>query len=99
MTDSLENQLIADLARDLVSQTAPQELPLFRANSAAFFENPDKLLAEQRSKDEMLGFGAVEAVALMTPAILAVSSAIVQFLIAEIKKSATGESSALIRQS
>jgi hypothetical protein len=29
MTDSVENQLIADLARDLVSQTAPQELPLF----------------------------------------------------------------------
>jgi hypothetical protein len=32
----------------------------------------------------------------MTPVILAVSSAIVRFLIAEIKQSATGESSALI---
>jgi len=37
MTDKNENQWVAELARDLISQTAPQELPLFRANSQALF--------------------------------------------------------------
>jgi hypothetical protein len=96
VTDSVENQLIADLARDLVLQTAPQELTIFRAHSKAFFENPDKLLAEQGGKDEPLGFGVGEVVAFMTPAILAMSSAIIQFLVAEIKTSAKDEGTVLI---
>ena len=96
MTDIIENQLIAELARDLISQTVPQELPLFRANSEAFFTNPEKLLAGQKGKDEMLGFGVGEAVAMMTPAALMVTSEIVKFLTEEVKKSAKGEGTALV---
>lgn len=96
MTDKTEAQLIAELARDLISQTAPQELPLFRANSEAFFTNPEKLLAGQKGKDEMLGFGVGEAITMMSPAILMVTSEIVKFLIDELKKTVKDESSALI---
>lgn len=98
MTDKTENQLIAELARDLISQTAPQELPLFRANSEAFFTNPEKLLAGQKGKDEMLGFGAGEAIAMMTPAILAVTGEVVKFLAEEFKKTAKDESTAFVSE-
>ena len=84
MTDKTENQLIAELARDLISQTVPQELPLFRANSEAFFSNPEKLLAGQKGKDEMLGFGVGEAITMLSPVILMVTSEIVKFLIEEL---------------
>jgi len=96
MSEKIENQLIAELSRDLISETAPQELPLFRANSEAFFTNPEKLLAMQKSRDEMLGFGVGEAVAMMTPAVLAVTSEIVKFLSEEVKKSAKEEGTALV---
>lgn len=98
MTDKTENQLIAELARDLISKTAPQELPLFRANSEAFFTNPEKLLAGQKGKDEMLGFGVGEAVAMMTPAVLAVTGEVVKFLVEEFKKTAKDESTAFISE-
>ena len=96
MTDKTENQLIAELARDLISQTVPQELPLFRANSEAFFSNPEKLLAGQKGKDEMLGFGVGEAITMLSPVILAVTSEVIKFLTEELKKTMKDESSALV---
>ena len=44
MTSAENNQLIADVARDIVAQTAPQELPLFRMTSAEYFKTPDWLM-------------------------------------------------------
>lgn len=96
MAEPLDNQLIADLARDIISQTAPQEMPLFRANSEAYFKNPDKALAGKKGKDEMLGFGAGEAVVLLTPVALAVTTEAVKFVVEEVKKSVKDESSSLI---
>lgn len=96
MTDKTENQLIAELARDLISQTAPQELPLFRANSEAFFTNPEKLFAGQKGRDEVLGFGVGDAVVMLTPAVLAITSEIVKFLNEEFKKSAKEEGTVLV---
>ncbi len=87
MTYSDQNQLIADLARDIVAQTAPQELPLFRTMSAAYFKNPDKVLKGQPGKDEMLGFGVAETVVMLTPSVLAVMSQVVRFVMAEVQKS------------
>ena len=83
-----QNQLVTDLARDLVAQMAPQELPLFRANSANYFKNPDKALQPQTGKDDMLGFGAGEVVTLLTPYLLAVLTEVVTFIVEEVKKSA-----------
>lgn len=96
MTNAENNQLIADVARDIIAQTAPQELPLFRATSAAYFKHPDKVLKDQTSKDEMLGFGPDEAVALLTPYVLLVMTEAVTFIVNEVKKSVTDESAAVI---
>jgi hypothetical protein len=98
MTSTDQNQLIADLARDIVAQIAPQELPLFRATSAAYFKNPEKALKKQTGKDEMLGFGAGEMVPLLTPVVLAVITEVVTFLTVEVKKAVAAESASLISE-
>lgn len=56
MTDALQTQLVASVARDLVTEMSPQKLPLFRANSDAYFKDPQSMLKEQKRKDDMLGF-------------------------------------------
>jgi hypothetical protein len=96
MVYSDQNQLIADLTRDIVAQTVPQELPLFRTISAAYFKNPDKVLKGQSGKDEMLGFGVAEAVIMLTPSILAIMSQVVQFVMAEVQKSVATNSADVI---
>jgi hypothetical protein len=98
MTKIENEQLIADIARDLVSQIAPQELPLFRPNSEAYFKDPEKALQSQSAKDDMLGFGAGDAVVLLTPIVLATLNEVVKFVVEEAKKSVQGEGAAWIQQ-
>lgn len=96
MKNSDQSQLIADVARDVVAQVAPQELPLFRATSVAYFKNPEKALKQQRGKDEKLGFGGGDVVTLLTPIILTVMTEVVTFLTVEVKKAVAAESASLI---
>ena len=84
MTDTGDTQLIIDLSRDLLAQVAPQELPLFRAASQAYQSDPDALSKSGGEKDEMLGFGAGEVAALLTPAVLLITSEVVKFLAEEV---------------
>ena len=84
---TVDDQLVAELARSAVSQTAPEELPLFRATSEAYFQNPEALAA-QRSGDEMLGFGVDAALVLVTPVALAVSRGVLNFVIEEVRAQA-----------
>ena len=98
MEDSINNQLVAEVAKDLLSQIAPQEIPLFRSISTSYFINPEKTLSDQKAKDELLGFGAAEAVTLITPVILAVSSDVIKFLFEEAQKAMKSESTGLINE-
>ena len=95
MTNQDQNQLIEDIAREVVATTAPEELPLFRATSAAYFQHPDRVLKEQQSKDEMLGFGVVEVVTLLTPYVFPIVTAVIKAIIAEVQKSMVTESTSL----
>lgn len=74
-----DNALVAALARASVERAAPEELPLFRATSDAFFNDP-AALEKQRSGDEMLGFGVDAAVMLVTPVALAVAKDVIEFI-------------------
>jgi hypothetical protein len=87
MTELTKNQLIADLARDVVAEIAPQELPMFRAQSGAYFRDPEGALKRQAGKDEMLGFGTGTAATFMTPAVLAVTTVVVNFVVAAVTES------------
>jgi len=70
MTEQVPDAVVADAAREIVARAAPQEMPLFRATSEAYFANPEKALADRKPKDEMLGFGIETAALLLTPVII-----------------------------
>jgi hypothetical protein len=96
MIGAVQDQLIADVSRELVARAAPQELPLFRAVSSAYFEDPNRALTGKAGKEDMLGFGVEAAAVFLTPVALAVTTQVVTFLSEEIKKSAATESADLI---
>jgi hypothetical protein len=77
-----EKALVEALARGAVTDLAPQELPLFRSTSKAYFDDPKRLRGEPASADEMLGFGVElgAAVALVTPVALEVARTVVSYV-------------------
>jgi hypothetical protein len=70
----------------VVAAVAPEEIPLFRPLSDAYFDHPDRL--PRRPKDEMLGFGVGEFVVPLTPVALMVVSETLVYLRGELAKSA-----------
>jgi hypothetical protein len=85
VTETANDEVVVEVARELVVKTAPEELPRFRATSAAYLEDPQKVLqAEKEKNDEMLGFGVEAALLFLTPAALEIAKAVVSFLANEI---------------
>ena len=99
-TSPEENQLIAELGRDFVAQTAPEELPIYSLTSEAYFKDPQRALRGETGRDESLGFGMAEASIIVTPIILDVVKEIISFLVVEtaksVKKDKPGEKRSLI---
>jgi hypothetical protein len=93
----IDNQLIADLARDVVAKAAPQEMPLFRANSDAYFKDPQKALKPAEGRDEALGFGVEAAAVFITPFAMAVMSEVVKFLTSELQNALKAEGSDAVK--
>src|SRR5690348_16902192 len=92
MTSTEKNQLIADVARDIVAQAEPSEIPLFQAISTQYFKKPDTLFKRQSAHDVQLGIGIGETISVVTPAVLVVVTQVVMFLAGEVGKSVTEES-------
>jgi hypothetical protein len=67
MAADSERATVEVLARELVAEVSPAELPLFRATADRYFADPDGTLAARGRTDEPLGFGAETAVALVGP--------------------------------
>jgi len=80
------DQAVLDLARDLVAQAAPHELPLFAATSAAYLAHPGD--AAGGDGDQALGFGVEAAAAFLTPAALVVARQVIDALRAALGRSA-----------
>jgi len=74
MTEVVDQELVAELARDLVGVIAPEELPLFAAMSKAWFADPARVQTNQG--DDVLAFGVAEAAALLSPVLLAAATAL-----------------------
>jgi hypothetical protein len=72
MTEVVDQELVADLARDLVATIAPEELPLFAAMSKAWFADPARV--QTNEGDDVLAFGVAEAAALLSPVLLAAAA-------------------------
>jgi hypothetical protein len=96
VSEAVDEELIASVAREQVAQLAPQELPLFRAQSAAYFEDPQKALRGDRSEDDVLSFGPEVAFALLTPVILSVTSTVLSAVAEELGKTLGEESRGIV---
>jgi hypothetical protein len=90
------DQVIAEISREMVVSIVPSELPMFRANSAAFFSDPEASLAPGKAREEMLGFGAAEAAAFVTPVILTVVRVAFGFLVSSAGTALRSEAEATI---
>jgi hypothetical protein len=82
--------LVAALARATVEKAAPEELPLFRATSEAYFADPGAL-EQKQSRDETLGFGVDAAMVLVTPVALQVAKDVIGFLGQQLRERAAKE--------
>jgi len=96
MTTSTQNSLVADRAYVVITQIAPEELPLFPSISMAYFQNPHAV--STNGKDDMLGFGVAETVSLLTPTVLVVMNEVIMLLTTGVAKSFEEESTNFISE-
>jgi hypothetical protein len=64
------DEIVASVGRDLVSNLAPEELPLYPSLLSQFQGAKGRRGRRGSSDDQLLGFGAAEILAMMTPQIL-----------------------------
>jgi hypothetical protein len=77
LSSEVESDLVGELARAVLQQAAPEELVLFDEVAADYYRDP-ALLRRRGRGDEAVGFGL--ELALLTPYVLAVGTAVIQFL-------------------
>jgi hypothetical protein len=89
--------LVTDIARVVVAEVAPAELPTFRAVSEAYFADPARALAGDRDRGP-LQIGEAEVVVLVTPVALAVATEVTRYLFEEAIRPAVVKSGSAVRR-
>jgi hypothetical protein len=72
--------VVNDAALMIITEVAPDELPLFPAFSRTYPADRKRALRGRKRRGETLGFGFAEAVVVATPFVLFASNKIVDFL-------------------
>jgi hypothetical protein len=93
----VDDSLVAALARSAVEQTAPEELPLFRPTSEAFFQDPDAV-PKSGGRDELLGFGVDAAIVLVTPVALSVARDVARFVVDQVRSRLADEGEGAVQR-
>jgi hypothetical protein len=88
-----ENELVTDLARLALEEAAPEELVLFPEAAEEYFKDPQAVLNPKR-RDEPVGFGL--DLAMLTPYVLAVATAVIRFLASTVADAVREESKPLV---
>jgi hypothetical protein len=88
LSDSEEHELVTALAELALEQAAPEELALFPETADEYFRDPEATLRADR-RDEAVGFGL--ELAMLTPYILAVGTAVVKMLASLVQRSVEDE--------
>ncbi|MGF7213465.1 hypothetical protein GGE65_008108 [Skermanella aerolata] len=84
--DEIPQDEIAKVGRSIVAHIAPQELLLYRMHSQEFFEDPARALLPPKEREDALGFGAGDAVQLVTPLVLLALNEVVRAIGAEVMR-------------
>jgi hypothetical protein len=90
-----DRDLLEELARTILEQSAPEELVIFEETSEEYFRDPDGVLHPAR-RDEALGFGL--DLALLTPYVLAVATPVLTFLLQTVAAAAKEEATPRVRE-
>ena len=98
MSEVADPALVTEIARGIVAEVAPDELPMFGMASEAYLNDPRRAEGNADDDDEMLGFGGGAELALLTPVVLTVTSGVVSFLLSTVLSAAKSESQTLIQQ-
>jgi hypothetical protein len=77
------DEIVGSIGRELVGRLAPEELPLYPSLVRQFQGAERGVRGKASSDDQLLGFGAAEAVTMLTPVILSFASNFWQALAAE----------------
>jgi len=77
------DEIVGSVGRELVSNLVPEELPLYPSLLSQFQGAKDGWGRKGSSDDQLLGFGAAEAVTMLTPLILSFTRAFWEALVAE----------------
>jgi hypothetical protein len=75
--------IVGSLGRELVSDLAPEELPLY-PSLLGQFQGAKRGRGGKSSDDQLLGFGTAEALTMLTPVILNFTSSFWQALVTEV---------------
>lgn len=96
MEDDGNRNLVCEVAREVLTSVAPNELPIFSVTSNMYFANPKAALKQAKPGDSPLGIG-MGAAALITPVVLHLVSELFDFLapiVADALKKGLGDSAA-----
>jgi hypothetical protein len=75
------NEFIINLAREVVNDMAPQELPLFPTVSTAHIQNPTQVFTSQSRRDDIFGSGVDIVGTFLTPIVLAMVTEVAKSLV------------------
>jgi hypothetical protein len=89
--------LVTGLSRQLLAKFAPEEIDMFDEWAEEFYKNPIPPEINGQSSDDPLSFGLNEILLAVTPAILAMATAVVKFICDQAFQSLKDKSSELIR--
>lgn len=82
------DEIVGSIGHELVLQLAPEELPLYPSLLSQFQGAKGGRGRKRSSDDQLLGFGAAEAMTMLTPVILSFTSGFWKALVAEAAKPA-----------
>ncbi|MFE1882087.1 hypothetical protein [Streptomyces diastatochromogenes] len=78
--DAPHRELITEIARDVIKELAPEEVPMFSAVSQAYFADPRRVMSGKGSRRSPLGFGSEAVELILTPVVLAATARAVECL-------------------
>jgi hypothetical protein len=80
------DEIVGSIGRELVSRLVPEELPLYPSLVKQLQGAKRGRRGKASSDDQLLGFGAAEAVTMLTPVILSFTASFWQALVTEAAK-------------